>query len=369
MARHTPDDLAPDAAGPVNLAEYEALARTRLPEMAYHYIAGGSADEVTLGRTRGCFDAIRLKPRVLVDVSRLDTTLDLFGQPFDVPILLAPTAYHRLVHPEGELATARGAAAAGVTFVVSTFATVDVDEIAAAAAGRLWFQLYVQRDRGFTRELVRRVEDAGYQALCVTVDLPCPGTRDRDRRTRFCLPEGVRQPIIEALGAVIQRAEAVREDGIFTPILDPRLTWEAIDWLRSIARVPVLLKGILAAEDALLAVEHGASAVIVSNHGARNLDTTPATIEALPAVVEAVAGRIPVLFDGGIRRGTDVLKALALGARAVLIGRPYLWGLAVDGADGVRAVADMLRTELKAAMALCGVPTLSSIDRRVLWPG
>ena len=360
----------PPAAGsaPVNLREFEPLAQARLSRMAYNYIAGGAADEITLRRNRDAFDDIRLQPRVLRDVSRLDTHLELFGQRFEFPLLLAPTAYHKLVHSEGERATAQGAGASGATLVVSSFATTTIEDIAKAAHGRLWFQLYVQPDRAFTRELVERAQAAGCQALCITVDTPVAGARDREARVQFALPPGMETENLRELLPRLPASAHRSERDIYSVILDPTLTWETIDWIRSFTQLPVILKGILAPEDARLAVKHGAAGVLVSNHGARNLDTTPATIEALPRVVEAVEGQIPVLLDGGVRRGTDVVKALALGAKAVLIGRPYLWGLAVDGADGVRKVVELLRMEFEAAMALCGTPNLSAIDAGVLWP-
>lgn len=368
-ASSLPQHKAPPAAlEPVNLYEFEPLAKKRLSRMVYDYIAGGAGDEHTLRRNRESFDRILLKPRALVDVSRIDTSLELLGQRLDFPILLAPTAYHKLVHTEGELATARGATAARALMVVSSFATTAIEDVARAAATPLWFQLYVQPDRAFTRDLVERVEAAGCRALCVTVDTPVLGTRDYEKRSRFNLPPGVQRENLKGLGKTAQRGAHLTESAIYSEILDASLTWDTIAWLRSFAKVPVVLKGILAPEDARLAAGSGAAAIIVSNHGARNLDTTPATIEALPRVMEAVEGRLPVLMDGGVRRGTDVVKALALGAKAVLIGRPYLWGLAVGGAGGVKSVVDILRTEFTAAMALCGAKRLDEIHRNVLWP-
>ncbi len=365
----TPAGKGAAPVGPVNLFEFEELAKKRLSRMAYDYIAQGAADEITLRWNRESFNTIRLKPRALVDVSQLDTRTNLFGQPHAFPVLLAPTAYHKLVHREGERATARGAGAAGATMVVSSFATVAIEDVAKAATGRLWFQLYVQPDRAFTRDLVQRAEAAGCQALCITVDTPIAGTRNREERDRFTLPPGMN---VENLKDLLKKKSTSVHRGdkdIYSAILDPRLTWEGIDWIRSFAKIPILLKGIIAPEDAQLAVKHGAAGVIVSNHGARNLDTGPATIDALPGVIEAVDGRIPVLMDGGVRRGTDVVKALALGAKAVLIGRPYLWALAVGGASGVKQVVKMLLTEFRAAMALCGTRSIAEIDRRVLWTG
>jgi 4-hydroxymandelate oxidase len=318
-------------------------------------------------RNRQAFAAIRLKPRVLVDASHLDTRIDLLGRRLDFPILLAPVAYHKLAHPQGELATARGAGLAGAALVVSTYATVALEKIAKAASGPLWMQLYVHPDRSFTRELVRRAEASGYGALCLTVDSPVFGTRNRETRIGFRLPAGVVAENLKSLDPALQKTLHVATDGVYSPIVDPSLRWKDVDWLCSFAKLPVVLKGILAPEDARLAIEHGAAAVIVSNHGGRNLDTVPATIEALPGVVEAVAGRIPVLLDGGIRRGTDVLKSLALGAQAVLIGRPYVWGLAVGGGEGVAQVVRILRDEFLTAMALCGTPSLARITREALW--
>lgn len=350
---------------PVNLQEFEARARERLERMAYEYIAGGAADEVTLRRNRESFAEIRLKPRVLVDVSRIDTRLTLLGQEFAFPILLAPTAFHKLVHPEGELATARGAAAAEATLTVSSFASTSIERIAQCKPGRLWFQLYCLPDRGFTRELIGRAESAGCHALVITVDTPVGPTRDREARVRFQLPAGIDMENLRGVGGAGGPDRS--HERMYSAVLDPGLTWKTVEWIRSFARVPLILKGILAPEDARQAAESGAAAVIVSNHGARNLDTSPATIEALPRVAEATQGRIPLLLDGGVRRGTDVLKAVALGAHAVLIGRPYLWGLACSGAEGVQHVVSMLRREFEVAMALAGKTSIAQINRDVLW--
>jgi 4-hydroxymandelate oxidase len=362
--RTEPEDLAAGA-NPVNVADFQELARQRLPEAVYNYIVGGAGDEISLRRNRSSFDDLLLEPRVLRDVSHLDTSVELFGRRLKHPILLAPTAYHRMVHPDGEPATARAAGAAGATMVISSLATTAVEEIAAVATGPLWFQLYVQPDRAFTKDLVQRAEAAGCQAICITVDTPCLGTRNREMRDRFGLTPGLDRANLR--GRQGATASHFDESGVYSAVLDPSLTWEGIDWVRGFARVPILLKGIMAPADARLAVEHEVAGIIVSNHGARNLDTTPATIEALPAVAEAVDGRLPILLDGGVRRGTDVVKALALGARAVLVGRPYLFGLAAAGAAGVEAVLRLLVTELMSAMALCGRTTLASIDRSVLW--
>jgi len=333
----------------LSLFDFETDARTRISHGAWERISGGAADEITLGWNREAYDHIRLKPRILVDVSKLDTRVNLLGQELPHPILLAPTGGQRFIHPDGELAAARGAASANAVYVISSSASMRVEDIARSAAGPVWFQLYVQKDRGFTRDLVQRAEDSGCRALCVTVDSPTFGARNREERAKSELPE----------------RELPNLPG--KDYLDPSLTWKDIDWLRSFARRPVLLKGVLNPDDALTAVKAGAAGIIVSNHGARNLDTVPATIDALPLVTEKVEGRIPILVDGGVRRGTDVVKALALGATAVQIGRPYLWGLGLAGAEGVARVVQILRREFEMAMALTGRPSIASIDRSVLW--
>jgi len=358
---------SPRPAPPINLADIEALARPRLEAMALAYVSGGSGDECTLRRNCEAFEAITLAPRALVDVSHIDTRLTLLGDALDFPILLAPTGFQRLFHPEGERASARGAAAAGALYVASTASTTTIEDIAAAAPeGRRWFQLYVQRDRVFTRELVRRAEDAGCSALVLTVDTPILGSRDRERRAGMALPPGLTIANLAGLASAELQGAPFHAD-VYNPFIDPTMTWEIVPWLKSFTRVPLLLKGILTVADARRAVERGADGILVSNHGGRNLDGAPAAIEALPRVVEAVAGRVPVLVDGGVRRGTDVVRALAIGAKAVLIGRPYVYGLAWDGADGVRVVVETLRRELVQTMALCGAPRLADIGADLLW--
>ncbi len=350
------------------LDDFEQAARNILPAAAWEYLSGGAGDEITLRWNREAFDRIALRPRVLVDVSRIDLRLNLLGCELQSPILLAPTGYHRLFHRLGELETVRGASTQHTLLVVSSFATTLLEDLAAAANTPLWFQLYVQPDRGFTKELVQRVEQSGFRALMLTVDTPVLGVRVRELRSKFALPPGIERINLRALGsAASSAAHRPDEMNIYSPVLDASLTWKDIDWLRSITRLPIVLKGILCPEDAAQAAAANVDAIVVSNHGARNLDTAPASIVALPQVIDAVAQRIPVLFDGGIRRGTDVLKALALGARAVLIGRPYIYGLAVAGAEGVAQVIRQLRTELEMAMALTGNTSLQKIDRSTLW--
>lgn len=343
------DKAKAELAQALSLPDFESLARGHISHGAWERIQGGAADEITVRWNREAYDKIRLRPRVLVDVSKIDTRVKLLGEELPFPILLSPTGAQGFVRPNGELEVARGAGAARATLVISSSASIAVEEVAQAATGPVWFQLYVQRDRGFTRELVQRAEQAGCRALCVTVDSPTHGVRNREERARAELPE---RPLPNLKGK---------------DYLDPTLTWKDIDWLRGFAKTPVLLKGILNPDDAAIAVKAEVAGILVSNHGGRNLDTVPATIEALPLVVERVAGAIPVIVDGGIRRGTDVLKALAMGAAAVGIGRPYLYGLGVGGADGVRRVVEILRREFELAMMLTGRVNVGSIDRSVIW--
>lgn len=345
------------------LPEFEDLARPCLSEMAYAYISGGAADELTMRANSEDWKSIRLTPRVLVDVSEISLRLELLGQTLDSPVMLAPAAFHRLCHPQGELATVQGANQAGAAIVLSSFSTVSVEEVTAAARQPVWFQLYFQADQGLTREMVRRAEAAGCKALCLTVDTPVLGARHRESRTSFALPADFKLPNLN-LGSVSHRP--VRS-AIYSELLNPKLNWKDIEWLCSVAKIPVLLKGVLNPEDAARSLDTGIGGLIVSNHGARNLDTLPSTAQALPRVAEKVNGRVPVLVDGGIRRGTDVLKALALGARAVLVGRPYLYALAYAGAEGVARAIEILRTELMMAMALTGRTSISQIDGSLLW--
>ena len=352
---------------PLNLFDYERLAAERLPQLAYDYFASGAHDELTLHANREAFERIALLPRVLVDVGERETSVELLGRRHALPLLVAPMAFAKLAHPSGEAAIARAAGEAGVTVTLSTLATTSIEEVAAAASAPLWFQLYVFRDRAVTRSLVERAEAAGYEALVLTVDAPVLGRRERDARNRFVLPDGL---FAENLVSEEQRSLPAGEGSglevFFNSQLDASLTWADVDWLRSITRLPVLVMGVLRADDAKLAVEHGAAGVIVSNHGGRQLDTAIASIDALPAVAEAVDGRAAVLVDGGVRRGTDIVKALARGADAVLVGRPLLWGLAVDGEAGAAEVLRILREEFELAMALCGCTSVDAIDGSLL---
>ncbi len=329
---------------------------------AFGYLEGGAGDEITLRENCAAFERLRLLPRVLVDVSHVDTSVELLGEELDHPVLLAPTAFQTLAHPEGELASARAATQAGTLAVVSTMSSYRLEEIAAAAPGPKWFQLYCYRDRNVVRAFVQRAEAAGFRAICLTVDLPRVGQRERDLRSGFSLPADVRPRNFDDVSPT-DVADSELFFRYIEGLIDPSLTWESVEWLRSVTSLPVILKGVLRADDAARAVEHGAAGVIVSNHGARQLDTAPATIDVLENIVQVVAGRVPVLLDGGIRRGTDVLKAIALGASAVLIGRPYVWGLAADGETGVRRVLELLGNEIELGMALLGCPSVADVGR------
>jgi isopentenyl diphosphate isomerase/L-lactate dehydrogenase-like FMN-dependent dehydrogenase len=333
----------------INVDDFEAAARERLEPGAYGYIAGGAGDEHTLRRNRAAFEGWELRPRVLLDISAVSTRTTVLGTEVALPVLVAPTAFQRLAHPDGETATARAAAAAGTVMTLATLSSVTPAELSAAAPGApQWFQLYWSRDRGFTQGLVEAAAESGFGALVLTVDLPVPGRRERDLRAAYRLPGDLPLPNVP---------EELRGDDFHTAlhaVVDDTLTWRDLEWLRSFCSLPLVVKGILTAEDALLAVEHGAAAVVVSNHGGRQLDGVPASLDALPEVVEAVGERVEVLLDGGIRRGIDVLRALALGARATLSGRSVLWGLAAGGEEGAAQVLELLRREIELGLKLLG---------------
>ena len=343
----------------LSLADFENLARHRLSHMAYEYIASGAADEITLRWNREALDAIRLNPRVLVDAQPVDTALTLLGQKHSFPLLLAPTAFHRLAHPEGEVETARGAAASGIAFVVSSLSTRRLEDISRATTLPLWFQLFVlqKERRGFVREVLAEAKANGCQAVVLTVDAPVTGPRNRSERAHFHLPDRWETPYYP------DRTGRKQSGGL--PI-SGALTWSDVDWLRANTDLPILLKGILNPADAKRALRAAVDGLIVSNHGGRELDTVPASITMLPKIVDAVENRIPVLMDSGIRRGTDIFKALALGAKAVLIGRPYLYGLACGGSQGVSRVIEILRKEFEMTMILMGRRNLSEINREAL---
>jgi len=323
---------------------------------AFSYVAGGACDEITLDENRAAFRRRRLRPRVLVDVATVDLATTLLGTRVAFPVALAPTARQRLAHPDGEQAVARAATAAGVLQCVSTMSSCSLEEIAAAAAGPRWFQLYVHKDRSVSRALVERAAAADYSAIVLTVDFPVAGYRERERRTGFALEPG-------GLGNFPDLGHGEAFLPLLTALHDQGLTWRDVAWLRGLSPLPLVLKGILTAEDARLAIEHGAAGVVVSNHGGRQLDRSPATIDVLEEVVEAVAGRGEVYLDGGVRRGTDVLTAVALGARAVFVGRPHFFALAAGGEAGVSTMLGLLRDETENAMQLLGTPRIADVRR------
>ncbi len=347
----------------INIFDLEEVAKTKLTTLAYDYYSSGACDENTLRANIEAFQEIWLRPRMLVDVSKRDMTTTVLGHKVSAPILIAPAAFQGLAHADGELATARAADKFGTTMILSTLANHSIEEVRAAASGNLWFQLYVYKDKDVTRSLVERAEAAGYTALVLTVDSPLLGRRERDVRNKFKLPAGL--VCKNFIGNYLEQLPGdSAESGLaayISSLYDTSLSWKDLAWFKSITKLPVLVKGILRADDAERAIEYGADGIIVSNHGGRQLDTTIPTIYALPEVVEAVGGRVEIFVDGGIRRGTDVLKAIALGARAVLIGRPMLWGLAVAGQSGVQTVLEMLKTEFDLSMALSGCPTIRDI--------
>jgi isopentenyl diphosphate isomerase/L-lactate dehydrogenase-like FMN-dependent dehydrogenase len=348
--------------GPICVADYERLAEERVPPEVWCYFAGGAGDEVTLRENVEAFGRWRFRPRVLTDVASVSTEIDVLGTTVSMPILLAPTALHALLAPDAECATARAAAAAGTIMCVSTITTRRHAEIAAVAPGApRWLQVYILSDRGRTEEQLDEAAECGYSAAVLTVDTPFWGRRERDLRLGFSIPEDVPVPYAES-------DPELRARGIAYVPVSPSVSWRDVEWLADRTRMPVVVKGILTAEDATLAVENGAAAVVVSNHGGRQLDGAPATLDALPEVVHAVRGRVPVLMDGGVRRGTDALKALALGAHAVLVGRPVLYGLAADGEAGVRHVLELLRAETEHGLALLGCTRPAQVGRSHVQP-
>ncbi|HEY0963515.1 MAG TPA: alpha-hydroxy acid oxidase [Pseudomonadales bacterium] len=346
-------------------SDYERYARARLDDNAWTFLTAGAADEVTLRDNRAAFDRIRMRSRVLGKVQGGHTRLALFGQRFEHPVFLAPIGYQKLFHPDGEAASALAARAMSAPLIVSTLATTRLEELAATGA-TLWFQLYLRARRADTLSLVRRAEQCGCTALVVTVDAPLAGIRNREQRAGFHLPPGIDAVNLTDLPGTPTQALPPGACGIFEGLLANAPTWDDVAWLAANSALPVIVKGILHPADALLAIEHGARGIVVSNHGGRILDTLPASIDALPDVAAAVAGRVPLLLDGGIRRGSDVFKAIALGAQAVLVGRAYAHALAAAGSLGVAHVIRTLREELEVCMALNGCATLDAIDAATL---
>jgi 4-hydroxymandelate oxidase len=349
-------------AAPIRLADLEEAAEELLPPMVFDYYAGGAHDEVTLRANRAAFEGLTLRYHVLRDVSRRSLETEILGQRLTMPILVAPTAFQQMANPEGELATARAAARAGTVMCLSTLSTRSIEEVSRAAEGLLWFQLYVYRDRGTTLELVARAEAAGARAIVLTADAQVFGVRERDVRNSFQLPPGLRMVNLTPTGRDdLPEVEGSGLAAYANATFDPSLSLRDLEWLCSTTKLPVLVKGLVRGDDASEALASGAAGVIVSNHGGRQLDTSPAPILALREVVDALEGAGTVLVDGGFRRGTDVVKALALGAHGVLLGRPVLWGLATGGEAGVSLVLEMIRAETDLAMALCGATGVAEL--------
>jgi 4-hydroxymandelate oxidase len=334
----------------MDLAALEEEARSLLPVPTYDYLAGGAGDELTLADNVAAWDRIKLRPRVLRDVGKVDTATTVLGTSVASPVLVAPTAFHKLAHPEGEIETAKGAAAAGALMVAATRSTTPLEDIAATAEAPRWFQVYILQDRDHTAALVERAAKAGYTALVLTGDTPLLGQRMRDVRNAFVLPANVGEDALQAGAAVGSLIDQ-----------DATITFDEIGWLHEVSGLPVLVKGVLRADDARACLDAGAVGVCVSNHGGRQLDGAVAAADALAEVVEEVGDDAEVYVDGGIRRGVDVVRALALGARGVMIGRPVIWGLATGGSEGVRRVLRGFQHELALAMALCGARTIDEV--------
>ena len=353
----------------INLFDYEREAEQRIPPAHWGYIAGGANDEVTVGANRAAFDRILIRYRTMIDVTSRTLATTVLGTPVSMPVLVAPTAMQKLAHADGECATARATRAAGTLMVTSTTATTRLSDVIGASPGPMWFQLYLYQDRGKSKALIEEAVRSGYTGVVLTVDAPLLGRRERDIRSGFTLPSHL--TIANAADAGMAVVPAASEDASglmlhFRSLHDAALLPKDIAWVRDVSGLPVIVKGIVRGDDATRAVEHGANAIVVSNHGGRQLDTSIPSIMALPEVVDAIGGKAEVYVDGGIRRGTDVVKAIALGARAVMIGRPVLWGLAVNGEAGVSAVLELLRQEIDLAMGLCGAPSVSDLTRDLL---
>lgn len=353
----------------LSVTDYARAARARLAKSVLDYYEGGALDEFTLRENTAAWERLKLYYRVLAGVGERDLRTTVLGRPITMPIAVAPTAFHKLACEDGEIATARAAKAAGTLFILSSLSNTPMELVFAEAGSPRWFQLYIYKDLTVTAELVQRAEAAGAEAIVLTVDAPGLGTRERDARNKFTLPDGLAVANLAPLGK--GNLPAVSGSGLAAYVRDhfkSDLGLDDLDWLCSSTRLPIVVKGVCRANDAQRAAEHGARAVVVSNHGGRQLDTAPATCEVLRHVADAAADGCEVYVDGGIRRGSDVLKAIALGARAVLVGRPILWGLAVAGEEGATRVLEILRRELDEAMLLCGCTKLAEIDRSLLAP-
>ena len=352
-----------------NVADYARAARAKLSQGVLDYYEGGALDEITLRENTAGWERLKLYYHVLAGVGDRDLTTTVLGRKISMPICVAPTAFHKLACAEGEIAAARAAKSAGTLFILSSLSNTAMEAVLPGARSPRWFQLYIYRDREITRALVQRAEAAGAEAIVLTVDAPGLGTRERDMRNRFTLPDGLRVENLSPLGK--GKMPEVSGSGLAAYVRDnfkSDLSFDDLDWLCGSTKLPVVVKGVCRADDSKRIAEHGAKAIVVSNHGGRQLDTAPATCEVLPHIVDLVGDRCEIYVDGGVRRGSDVLKAIALGARAVLVGRPILWGLTVEGEQGALAVLDIFRRELDEAMLLCGCTTLADINRSLLAP-
>ncbi len=354
---------------PVTISDFEIIAKEKLHPHAFDYYSSGADDEITLKKNCSSFNEIFLKYRVLVDVSKRNMSASVLGHKTSVPFLIAPTAFHKMAHPDGEIATAKAAGKAGTVMILSTLSNSSIEEVTEAAAGPVWFQLYVFKDREITRDLIKRAEAAGVKAIVITVDAPLLGQRVRDVKNLFDLPSGLTVKNLEKhfKQDLIENKNDSGLAGYVKENLDASLNWNDLSWIRSVTKLPLILKGIACREDAILAAEHNVEGIVVSNHGGRQLDTCRATIDVLPEVAEAVKDKTEIYIDGGIRRGTDILKSIALGADAVLIGRPFIWGLAYNGENGVTDVMNILKKELDLAMALCGCADLKKISKDIIY--
>lgn len=348
---------------PLNLNDFEILAEEKISSSAFDYYRGGADEEITLRENISAFKKIFLKYRVLRDVSSVNLSTHILGTKISMPILIAPTAFHKMSHPDGEIAVAKAASAEDTIMILSTLSNSDMEEVIRANGKNVWFQLYVYKDREITRDLIQRAKNAGMKAIVLTVDAPYIGQREKDVRNKFTLPEHL--SVKNLLPVSREKFPVSDNSGLAEYVskhLDPSLSWKDIDWIKSVSDLPLIIKGIGCKEDALISADCGVEGIVVSNHGGRQLDTCRATINVLPEVADALGGKTEILIDGGIRRGTDVFKALALGAKAVLIGRPVIWGLAYNGEQGVRDVLNILRKEISLAMALCGTNSINEID-------
>ena len=355
---------------PINLYEYERLAKDLMSQPEWDFVEGGATDEITINRTREAFDSIMLRPRMLVDVDQRNLTTTVLGEKIDFPVMLCPAGHHGRAHSEGEIATVRAANEMNVGMILSSGSSVVMEDVASASSRPIWFQQYFYRDQAMTELMAHRAEDSGYSALCVTLDASVQSKRERNIRNRYASRA---TPNYDGMGSeedfsarTTYRPSSDDAPANVTGLVSPKVTWKEFDWLASKTDLPLIAKGVMTAEDAKLAVDHGVKAIIVSNHGGRSLDSTFATIEVLPEVAEIVDGKAEIYIDGGIRRGADIVKAIALGADAVLIGRPIFWGLAAGGTDGLKHLLGILRDELDSTMGLCGKPDIQSIDRTVV---